>query len=101
MRNLARTFALLYASIVGIVALWAWYTDVRLLHSQREHLLPGVMLAFVSLPMSKTLEPLYDRWQAFFLLPFVQLAWLTVCGAFQAAVLYMLSTLIPRLRNQA
>ena len=40
MRNFARILALLYAVVVGLAALWAWYTDVTLLHAGREHMLP-------------------------------------------------------------
>jgi|SRR6185437_8928588 len=101
MRNFARILALLYAVVVGVAALWAWYTDVTLLHAVREHMLPDLLLAFVSLPTSYTTGPLYEQFPTFFSAPFVQLAWLTFCGAFQAAVLYLLSVRVPRARGVA
>jgi len=101
MRNFARILALLYAVVVGLAALWAWYTDVTLLHAVREHMLPDLLLAFVSLPTSYTTESLYEQFPTFFSAPFVQLTWLTVCGAFQAAMLYLLSVRVPRSRRAA
>jgi hypothetical protein len=101
MRNFARILALLYAVIVGVTALWAWYTDVTLLHAGREHMLPNLLLAFVSLPTSYTTDPLYEQFPTFFSAPFVQLTWLTFCSAFQAAVLYLLSVRVPRARGVA
>nr|AAL24533.1 orf102EGC133 [uncultured bacterium] len=96
MRKFARTLALLYAVVVGLAAIWAWYVDVTLLHAMREHMLPGLLLAFLSLPTSYTLGPLYEHFPTFFSAPFVQLTWLTVCGAFQAVVLYSLSVRVPK-----
>ena len=93
--------ALLYAVAVILAALWAWYTDVTLLHVAREHMLPDILLLIVSLPTSHTIDLLSDRWPALFQTPFVGLAWLTACGAFQAAVLYLLSMLVPKPRSAA
>ncbi|WP_454786172.1 SCO4225 family membrane protein [Mangrovitalea sediminis] len=101
MRNVTKVLALAYAVIVGLAALWAWYTDVTLLHSGREHMLPGLLLVIVSLPTSKTLDLLYEHWPAFFSQPFVQLSWTTACGMFQALVLYFASRLRPRERSGA
>jgi hypothetical protein len=99
MRKFARILALLYAALVGLAVSWAWYTDVRLLHAVREHMLPDMVLLMVSLPLSNTLTPLYEHLPAFFLAPFVQLTWLSVCGAFQAGVLYLISALLPKARG--
>lgn len=101
MRNFARILALLYAVVVGLAALWAWYTDVTLLHARREHMLPDILLLIVSLPTSNTLDFFYERSPAFFAAPFAQLTWLTACGAFQAAVLYLLVALVPKVRSAA
>jgi hypothetical protein len=101
MRIVLRQLIVIYAIIVGMAALWAWYTDVRLLHSPREHLLPDILLAFVSLPTSKSLDPLYDRWPSFFQTPFMELSWLTVSGAFQVLVLWLLSSLVVKSRKPA
>ena len=91
MKKFARRLALFYAVVVALAAFWAWCTNVTLLHSVREHMLPGIVLAAVSLPTSYTLGPLYKLSPTFFSAPFVQLTWLTVCGAFQAVVFYFLS----------
>jgi hypothetical protein len=91
MKNITRTLALLYAIAVGLAAAWAFYVEVTLLHHVREHMLPSLLLAFVSLPTSLTVRPLYEQFPTAFASPFVQLTWLTSCGAFQAAVLYYFS----------
>src|SRR5690242_18838315 len=96
MRIVLRQLVVMYTAIVGLATLWAWYTDVRLLHSPREHLLPDIFLAFVSLPASKTLDALYDHWSLFFQTPLIQLSWLTVCGVFQVLVLWLLVSLIAK-----
>jgi len=101
MRKFARILALLYAVVVGLAILWAWYTDVTLLHAAREHMLPDILLSIVSLPASNTLSYFYERSPAFFAAPFAQLTWLTACGSFQAGVLYLLAALVPRARSAA
>jgi hypothetical protein len=101
MKNFARILALLYAAVVGLAALWAWYTDVTLLHSGREHMLPDILLAIVSLPTSNTLDFFYERSPAFFAAPSAQLTWLTACGAFQAVLLYLAVVFIPKVRGAA
>jgi hypothetical protein len=94
-RPIARFLASAYAALVGSLALWAWYTDVTLLHSTQDHSAPDILLALVSAPASLTLSPLYDRWRALFSTELRQLVWLTFCGAVQVAVLFFLSGLIP------
>jgi len=99
MGSSTRMFATAYAVIVGVAVLWAWYTDVRLFHSPREHLLPDIFLAFVSLPASKTLDPLFDRWPALLQIPFLPLALLTACAAFQVGLAFFLCLIAPKARN--
>lgn len=101
MRGSIRRLALVYAIVVGAAALWAWYTDVKLLHSAQEHLLPDILLALVTLPSSTLLESLYGRWPAFLQAPLMQLTLLTVCGALQVAALYLLSFLARERRGDA
>ena len=91
MQRCARTLAMLYAAVVGSAAVWAWYTDVSLLHSVREHMVPELLLACVSFPLSYTLGPLCEHFPNFSSAPFVQLTWLTACGASQVVVLYLLA----------
>ena len=98
---MARQFAKAYTVLVSILALWAWYTDVQLLHSPREHLLPDILLAFVSLPTSLSIDLLYQQWPDFFAKPFMQLAWLTICAATQACLLFFLSGLASKPNVQA
>lgn len=100
MRSSTRRFTLAYAVVVGSAVLWAWYSDVKLLHSAKEHLAPDTLLALVTLPSSMTLGPLYERWPAFFDRPLMELTWLTACGALQVAALYLLSFLAPKRRGQ-
>ena len=101
MKNFARMLALFYAVVVGLATIWAWYAEVTLLHSVQEHMLPGMLLAAVSLPTSFTVAPLYDLSPTFFSEAFVQLTWLTVCGIFQASVLYRLAVQKPTKRSVA
>jgi hypothetical protein len=93
--TLSRAIALTYAAIVGLTAMWACYVDMTLLHSPREHLLPDITLAYLSLPASLSLGPMYDLWPALFSKPFTQLAWITLCGVVQAAALFLLASLSP------
>lgn len=79
-----------YAALVGLVACWAWWVDIKLLHSVREHLLPDILLALLTLPSSLTADWVYQRWPASFT-GLWQTAYLTGCAFFQSAVLYMLS----------
>lgn len=84
-----------YAALVLLIAAWAWYIDVKLLHVDTEHLLPDILLSVVALPMSLTFmltaDPLM-KW------PLAQLAWLTLCGALQAGLLCWLTR--PRRMTQ-
>jgi hypothetical protein len=84
-------FAMIYLIIVLLAAGWAFYTDVALLHSQREHLAPDLLLAVVTLPSSLSVGYLYEAWPEFFSGPLVQVAWLTLCGLGQAWILFALT----------
>jgi len=90
---MARRFAKVYAILVTTLALWAWYTDVSLLHSQREHLLPDILLAIASMPASLTLEPMSQQWPDLFTSPFVQLTWVTICATVQTGIIFFISGL--------
>jgi len=86
-----RGFAKLYAAILVNLALYAWYTAIRFPHSSHVHLSPDILLAIATMPSSLTLSPLYDHWPDFMSLPFIQIAWLHVCGVFQVGVLFLVS----------
>ena len=96
----SRAIAIAYGSVVGASSLWAWYIDAKLLHSPREHLLPDMLLGFLSLPMSLSLGPLYDMWPQLLSKPFAQLAWLTLCGAGQVAILFFASQFLGEKREE-
>jgi len=92
--KVCRLIAWIYAAIVFAAASFAWYTDIRLLNSRYEHMLPDFLLIFVSLPASLSLGPLYDCFPTFFDMPFAQLTWLTLCGIGQASTLFFAERLI-------
>ncbi len=91
-----RKLAIAYSIIVALAMIWAFYVDVRLMHSVREHLLPDIVLALVAFPASLSIAPMYEAWPAFFSRPFTQTAWAALCGAGQAAVLFAMAALIGR-----
>ena len=94
------TVAKIYAVLLGVFALYAWYTDVTLLHSSREHLLPDALLSIASLPASLSLYPVCEHWPRFCSLPLAQLGWLTFCAAAQATILFLLGKLLSKPRQK-
>jgi len=82
--------------IVLLAAVWVLIVDIRPLHSEREHLLPGVLLAFITMPASLTTAPLYEYFPKIFGNGFVQVAWLTVCGLVQAILVFMTGRILGR-----
>ena len=96
-----RELAIAYSIIIALAAIWAFYVDVRLVHSVREHLLPDLVLALITLPASLSLGPLYETWPTFFSRPLVQPAWTAFCGAAQAGVLFLVAALISRRMRRA
>jgi len=91
-----RVIAWLYTAVVGAAACWAWVTDITMLHDQREHLLPDIVLSFFTMPLSLALGFLYERAESFWNSPLAQLSFLTACGAIQATVLVMLAKRLDR-----
>ena len=87
--------------MVFLAAVWALLVDIRLLNSEREHLLPNVLLALISMPLSQTTGPLYERWPSFFGNEFAQVVWVTVCGLCQALALYAFGRFVARGRHEA
>lgn len=75
--NPLRPVAVSYGLIVLLAAVWALVVDVRLLHSEREHLLPDVLFAFMAMRASLTIGPLCDIWPSVFANEFVQVGWTT------------------------
>lgn len=89
-RSVLNLLAFAYALLVGLMALWAWWVNIRLLYSEHEHLLPALLLFLGSMPSSLTLELVYQRWPNFFN-GLWQLAYLTSCAVFQSSVLFFIS----------
>lgn len=85
-----------YVLFVFLAVSCAWYFDIRLLNSSREHMLPDFLLMFVTLPASLSLGPLYESFPTFFDWPFAQLTWITLCGVGQASVLFVAENLVSR-----
>lgn len=73
-----------YLGVAGGVAAWAWYIDLSLL-SEREHLLPDVVLMICGFPSSLLLTPIYARWPGFFT-GLMQTGFLTICALGQSGV---------------
>jgi len=94
-RSLLRTIAIAYAVLVGLVACWAWYIDVKLLNSAREHLAPDIFLAILTIPSSFTADWIYQRWPESFT-GLAQTGYLTVCAIVQAGVLLLFSIWLER-----
>lgn len=84
MRNRAARILALFATAYLVVVLfaagWADYIDVTLLHSQREHVAPDILLLILTLPLSSLLNYLYDAGPDVFSNSIVQVGGLTVCG---------------------
>jgi hypothetical protein len=83
-------FPTTYLVVVLLAAGWAFYTDLTLLHSRREHLAPDILLLIVTLPSSSSLTYMYDARPEFFSGPLVQFGWLTLCGLGQTRLLFFL-----------
>jgi hypothetical protein len=77
-----------YAAVALLAVMWAWYIDIKLLHSEKEHLLPDILLFVVSLPTSWTLHLVAHHLMKW---PLGQLAWMTMCGVLQAGLLCWLT----------
>ena len=76
-----------YTAVASLAATWAWATDIAMLNSSREHMLPDIIFLMVASPLALTLDPLYRLMPSFFDLPFTQLAYMTICAAVQTGCL--------------
>ena len=101
MKNLRNgsPFAIAYLAVVLLAASWAVYIYALLLHSEREHLAPDILLFIVTLPLSASTSYLYDTWPEFFSRPFAQIAWVTFCGLLQAWLFFALPRLVRRITD--
>jgi len=94
MRQLVKSYAIVVALTLG----YAWYVDLTLSHSAREHLLGDMLLAFVSVPASLSLNVFYNGWPELATRPFAQLIWVSICAVAQVGLLFAATGLIARLR---
>lgn len=88
MKSATRILAGLYTAAVLLAVLYALVTEIYMRNHEVEHLLPSVVLAFVTLPLSLTLDPIYTAAPSFLNGPFVQIAFLAVCGGVQVSILW-------------
>ena len=95
---MSRFVATTYSALFLLVAAWAWWTEASLGDSGGEHLLPGIALAFVGLPLSKLFEPLLDVTSPIFARRSVQLLYFTCCALAQALLLWWLAHRLNRKR---
>jgi hypothetical protein len=84
------TAAAAYTAVVSLAIVYIWAMDIAYLNSDREHLLPSMILLVLGLPTSLTMDWLYSSWPDSFT-GLLQTAYLTACGIFQAGVLWMFS----------
>jgi hypothetical protein len=88
-----------YLIVVLVAASWALYVDATLLYSQREHLLPDIVLAAVTMPSSYSLGLLFGKWPDLFSLPFAQVGFMSLCGLAQVWLLFVLTPRLQRVTN--
>jgi hypothetical protein len=92
-RQLAKAYAIVVALALG----YAWYVDVTLRSSNREHLLGDALLFFVSLPSSLSINFFYDGWADLATRPFAQLIWVSICAVAQVMLFFAAARGIARL----
>jgi hypothetical protein len=89
--GIMKTFAIIYAMLVFIIALWAWHSEIKYLHSSIEHLLPICLLSLISLPTSLSTGAMYKLFPELFNFPLLQTSWITICAVFQSSLIFLLS----------
>jgi hypothetical protein len=99
--HLGRFIASAYGAIVLLATAWALVVDVLWANSQREHLLPDVVLTSLALPMSLTLDPMYQRWPEIFGRELVQVGWTAACGLAQAIAIYLGALIFAKAKSAA
>ena len=87
-----------YAIVVVATLAFAWYADISLRNSGREHLLGDMLLALVSMPLSLSLGFFYDHWTALANRPLAQLTWLSGCAAIQVVALHAVDRAMTTLK---
>ena len=87
---------IIYLIIVLLSAGWAFYAEATLGGTNQEHLMPGTLLALVTLPLSSLIVWLFEICPEFFMSPFVQISCLFLCGFAQSAIIHTLARLLGR-----
>lgn len=101
MRNPFLLLAVLYTTLVIVVAAWTFHTDVTMASSSTEHLLPGFTLMTVCFSSSLSLPAVATAFPGHFDSELPKTAWVTFCGLFQAGLLFLASLLTrPRPRQR-
>ena len=90
-RHPIRLLALLYATLVVVVAAWAICIAITMRASSTEHLLPAFTLMTVCFPSSLSLPAIATAFPGHFDTELSQAVWITCCGLFQAFVLFLIS----------
>ena len=95
-RHPIRLLALLYATLVVVVAAWAICIAITMRASSTEHLLPAFTLMTVCLPSSLSLPALVTAFPGHFDSELPQAAWVTCCGLLQATCLLLVARAIGK-----
>lgn len=86
-----KIIAAIYSLVLGGVALWAWSSCIIYEGSIREYLLPGVALNVVTLPSSLLVEMMVGQVPWILSSPVVMLSIVTVLGAIQVGVVWLVA----------
>ena len=100
MTRIIRLVAFVYAAAVLLAAISAWWVSIRMLHSSQEHLLPSFLLAIISAPTSLSLNFLFEHFPVLSA-GLIPLVCLTICGAIQVVLLFMLCTFLVKPQREA
>jgi hypothetical protein len=87
-----RGIAKVYAAVVAVLLTYAWYIDISMQTSQREHLLGDMLLSFAALPASLSVGFFYDHFRTVADQPFAELIWISCCASMQVVALFLLSS---------
>jgi hypothetical protein len=91
-----KLLATLYAVAFAGSALWSWGTYFATQHTEREHLLPGIIFNIVCLPFSLLMEPFIDLYPPLLDSAVLQQSLLTSLGLLQLACLVLMAVKFNR-----
>lgn len=83
--------AAIYSLLLGGFALWAWVTYFLYEGSTKEHLLPGIILALVTVPSSLLIEGIIGLIPWILNSPIAMLSMLTGLGGVQVALVWLIA----------